>query len=315
SEMNMTVNRTFIESKVYSSFDVVIDPKSINTGSLPLNITTSNLSTVDTLCVGFGGQDNISDKAVGVHCWTVFGPPNITERGIEQTLYGCAAAVKASVKIINMESNSMGNINVLVKQTVSMNWYIENGSLNVTGENIPNNSMIGNIADAQTASVAGITIYTIAGSLDSQDLSSYRADGVGNLALLQQWKEQGTTEEGINSMFQRQMTDILVNMVTPTGQAMISGPIQVMIEKTCYDICFGIQNYIAIILLIMILYLLFVSTINDESAKSLSIKQIVRQMDLGRAILNTLDYLEASAANASDWEKIDGQKFISLSNK
>ncbi|CAG8688064.1 1265_t:CDS:1, partial [Dentiscutata erythropus] len=223
-EMNMTVNGTFIESQAYSGFDVVFDPKSINTGSLPFNDTASNLSTANILCSGFGGQDNIGDKAVGVQCWTVFGPPNITERGIEQTLYGCAAAVKASVEIINMQSNSTGDINVLGKQTVPMNWYIENASLNVSdmdpwwggvepGENIPNNSMIvsqdslwlpaggtflwGAAADAQTAGVAGITIYTMTGSLDSQDTSGYRADGVGNLALLQQWKDQGTTEEGM----------------------------------------------------------------------------------------------------------------------
>ncbi|CAG8729574.1 24312_t:CDS:1 [Dentiscutata erythropus] len=341
-QLNMTVNGTFIESNVFNDVEVVIDPKSINTGNLPLNVTTSNVTEASILCAGFGGQDTIRDKIVGVHCWTVFGPPNITERGIEQALYGCAAAVKASVEIINVQSNSTGDINVLGKQTVPMNWYIENASLNITdmdlwwggvepGENIPNNSMIvsqdslwlpagssfllGSTGDAQSAGVAGIASYIMANSLNSQYISGYRADGVGNLALLQQWKDQGTTEEGMGSMFQRQMTDILVNMVTPTGQATISGPIQVMIEKTCYDILFGVQYCITMILLIMLLCLLFASTINGENAKSLSIKQIVRQMDLGRAILNTLDYSEASAANASDWEKIDGLKFISLSNK
>ncbi|CAG8752581.1 20094_t:CDS:1, partial [Gigaspora margarita] len=79
----------------------------------------------------FGGQDSVSDKAVGVKCWTVFSPPNITEKGIEQTLYGCAATVKASVEVIIMQSNSTGDINVLGKQIVPMNWYIENANLNV----------------------------------------------------------------------------------------------------------------------------------------------------------------------------------------
>ncbi|RIB29461.1 hypothetical protein C2G38_2238906 [Gigaspora rosea] len=340
-QMNMTVNGTFIESNVYSDLSVSSDPKSIS-DSLPYSINTTNISSANILCAGFGGQDNISDKSVGVKCWTVFGPPNITERGIEQILYGCAAAVKASVDVINMQSNSTGDINVLGKQTIPINWYIENANLNVTdmdpwwggvepGESIPNNSMFvsndslwlpaggsflwGVTADAQTAGIAGITINTMTGNLDSQGINGYRADGVGNLALLQQWKEKGITEEGMSDMFRRQMTDILVNMVTPTGQATISGPIQVIIAKTCYDLCYGIQYYIAMILLIILLCLLFASTINSENAKSLPIKQIVQQMDLGRAILNTLDHSEASTANTSDWEKIDGQKFISLSNK
>ncbi|CAG8479160.1 7083_t:CDS:2 [Dentiscutata erythropus] len=46
-----------------------------------------------------------------------------------QKLYRCVAAVKASVEVINMQSNLTSNINVLDKQ---MNCYIENTSLNVT---------------------------------------------------------------------------------------------------------------------------------------------------------------------------------------
>ncbi|KAF0410286.1 hypothetical protein F8M41_008293 [Gigaspora margarita] len=339
-QMNMTVNGTLIESKNYSDLSV-FEPKSISS-NLPYSINITNLTSADISCAGFGGADKIADKLVGVKCWTLFGPPNITERGIEQTLYGCAAAVKASVEIINMESNSTDEINVLDRQTIPMNWYIENSNLNVSdidpwwggvepGENMPNNSMIvsenslwlpaggtfigGVPADAQTASAIGTAINTMTNSLDSQSVSGYRADGIGNLALLQQWKKEGTTEEGINGMFRRQITDILVNMVTPTNQATINGPIQIMIEKTCYNLCYGIQYYIAIILLIMLLCLLLASFINGENARSLSIKQVVQQMDLGRAILNTLDDSEAYSANASNWEKIDGRKFLSLSNK
>ncbi|CAG8557847.1 15423_t:CDS:2 [Gigaspora rosea] len=89
-------------------------------------VSIQQISSANILCVKFGGQDSVSDKAVGFKCWTVFGPPNITERGIEQTLNGCAATVKASVEVIIMQSNSTGDINVLGKQNVPMNWYIEN---------------------------------------------------------------------------------------------------------------------------------------------------------------------------------------------
>ncbi|CAG8769942.1 12413_t:CDS:1, partial [Racocetra fulgida] len=198
-QMNMTLNGTFIESKEFSDL-TILEPKSI-TNSLPYSINTTNITTANILCSGFGGQDKIANKIVGVKCWELFGPPNITERGIEQTLYGCAGAVKASVEVINLQSNSTGDINVLNKQTVPTKWYIENGNLNITdmdpwwggvelGVNIPNNSMSvsenslwlpaggtflwGVTADAQTAGVAGIVLNTMTDFDNS--INGYRAN-------------------------------------------------------------------------------------------------------------------------------------------
>ncbi|CAG8502413.1 6916_t:CDS:1 [Ambispora gerdemannii] len=335
--MNMTANGNFFESPAYR----VLEPKSVNSvqkfADLSLSSNLTNLfSNADIRCAGYGGSDSVAMNIVGVKCWTLFGSPKVTARGIEQIMYSCASAVKASLKDIELQSNEQKQISVMNMQTIPAQWYIEKANLNISdmkpwwggvksGENIPNNSILvsenslwlpagssfiwSGGDDAQAGSTAiGVALSIIT---DFEDIiSGYRGDGIGNLALLQQWKDEGSTEEGMSRIFQRQWTDVMVNMVSPTKQAKVTGPTQFVIEKTCYDIRFAIQYYIAIVGLLI---LLCVCMANTKRTNSLSrMKQIVRQMDLGRAILNTQYPKEASTADSSTWIKTDGRKLISM---
>ncbi|CAG8691614.1 1851_t:CDS:2, partial [Ambispora gerdemannii] len=105
-------------------------------------------------CAGYGDADSVAMNIVGVKYWTLFGSPKVTARGIEQILYSCASAVKASVKIIKLQYNRQ-------KQISGVN------------------------SDAQTSGVIGITLNIII-NFDSNATNDYRRDGIGNLTLLQQ---------------------------------------------------------------------------------------------------------------------------------
>ncbi|CAG8560593.1 14468_t:CDS:2 [Ambispora leptoticha] len=338
-QMNMTTNGNFLKSSVYKS---IREPKTIETFDLffflRLDFNSTLESDMKIRCAGFGYEDNVADNIVGVKCWTLLGPPKITERGVEQILYACAGAVEASVKVIELQSDEQKQISVLYMQTIPAHWYIEKANNSISymdpwwggvkfGEKIPNNSILvsnnslwlptgksfswGTSADAQTAGVPGtaLNIITDFSGNDIYGYRSYRGDGIRNLALLQQWKEEGTSEEGINRMFQRQWTDIVVNMVFPTSQTKVTGPIQFMMHKTCYDMRFAMQYYIAIIGLIIILC---VELTNHRRNSLTRIKQIIRQMDLGRAILNTQAIADASTADSSEWVKADGKKLLEM---
>ncbi|CAG8516891.1 13460_t:CDS:2 [Ambispora leptoticha] len=314
-QMNMTTNGNFLESSVYNLNFTTEAPKTIQTflldNFLGLNFNSSLGSNLEIRCEGFGGKDNVADNIVGVKCWALFGPPKITERGIEQILYTCASAVEASVKVIELQSDDQKQISVLNTQTIPAQWYIEKANLKISdmnpwwggvksGENIPNNSILvsnnslwlpaggsfiwGTSADAQTVDVPGIALKIIL-DVNGEDISrGYRGDGIGNLALLQQWKEEGISEEGISRMFQRQWTDIVINMVSPTSEAKVT----------------------AIIGLIIILCVALTNHTNSLTR----VKQIVRQMDLGRAILNMQNTADASTSDSSEWEKTDGKKLL-----
>ena len=171
-----------------------------------------------------------------------------------------------------------------------MNWYIEKADLNITdidpwwggvefGETIPNNSLLvsenslllpagsGDIfstnADAYTSPAPAIAVGIIVNLKDN--LKGYRGDGIGNLALLQQWKEEGLTEEGISHMYKRQWNDIMINMVTPTREAKINGTIQLTLDKTCYNPYFSLQYLISIVGLIIIICIFIATIINVNS--------------------------------------------------
>ncbi|CAG8656601.1 1574_t:CDS:2, partial [Racocetra fulgida] len=175
--MNMTSNGTFIKSKGFGA-SPISEPKSISSTNELLN-GINNTDIYQTQCEGFGHIDTIADKTVGI---------------------------KSSVEVINMQTNTMSKINVLDKQTIPMKWYIENANLNINDMypwwgGAGNTFYWGFTTDAQTAGIAGLAINIMLNNLvndDLLDLTDYRADGIGNLALLQQWKEKGTTEEGIS---------------------------------------------------------------------------------------------------------------------
>ncbi|CAG8712408.1 19954_t:CDS:2 [Cetraspora pellucida] len=291
-QINMTANENLLESPIYnvSYFD-------------PRSISIYNINYTDELsCMGFGGRNNISGK-------------------------GCASAIKASVNVIETQSNSTGTINIVNKNISPTRWNIENdGDSYIVdmelwwggvefGENIPNNtgaSSFGLTSDAQAAGAATISLTLMIDSFTGGEFNGYQGNGIGNLALLQQWRKEGTTEEGISRMFKRQLTDIMTNMVTPTSQAKIISLIQLMVDKTCHDLYYATQFYIAIIGIIMLCVLLINIIIdkNDKKAKivvPLTIKQIALYMDLGRVIIsmymsvNNKD-IKARSMKSSDWE-------------
>ncbi|CAJ0756680.1 7259_t:CDS:2 [Entrophospora sp. SA101] len=212
---------------------------------------------------------------------------------IEQTLYSCASVVEAS-----------GTLNI-----AEMNpWW---GGVEF-GEKLPNNSFLvsentlllpagtSNIwdIDANAASAPVIAVDMMRKLEDS--LKGYRGDGIGNLALLQQWKEEGLTEKDISGMYKRQWNDIMINMVTPTNQAKIVGTTQFTVNKTCYDVQFATQYLIAMFGLIIIFYILLASLRNVDAFNSLiKIRHVVQQMDLGKVIINVLEYGEANTVGPS----------------
>jgi hypothetical protein len=335
-KFNMTNNGDYLESPSYS---VSLLPKTIDKYYLPelpkiLPNDDDNLA-LDISCEGYGGIDNVAENIVGVKCWKLLGPPKLTARGTEQILYGCASMTEASVDIIELQSNATKEINIMNKQTIPMQWYIEKSNLSIRdmnpwwggvefGEKIPNNSALisennlllpagdtylsGSGADAQGSNVIGASSFIM--SEINYDIYGYSGDGNGNLALLNQWKEEGTTEEGISRMFQRQWTDIMINMVTPTNDANIIGQIQILTDKTCYDLRYATQYFIAIIGLIIVM---LVSIINIRGTRPLTtVKHIVQQMDLGRVILNLQGRAEDGTANNSKWLKTDSKKLISM---
>ncbi|CAJ0761515.1 11669_t:CDS:2, partial [Entrophospora sp. SA101] len=278
-ELNMTANGTFFESPVLKvNFE---EPKTVNSGK-SLN-------------------------------------------RIEQTLYSCASVVEASVKTIKLQSSITGSTNVIDVQTIPAQWYIEKGTLNIAemnpwwggvefGEKLPNNSLLvskntlllpagaSNIwsinANANAASAPAMAVDMMRKLEDS--LKGYRGDGIGNLALLQQWKEEGLTEKDISGMYKRQWNDIMINMVTPTNQAKIVGTTQFTVNKTCYDVQFATQYLIAMFGLIIIFYILLASLRNVDAFNSLiKIRHVVQQMDLGKVIINVLEYGEANTVGPS----------------
>nr|CAG8606195.1 15558_t:CDS:2 [Entrophospora candida] len=346
--LNMTANGTFFESPVLG--DDFMEPRTVKSEitlegyfnyNNSINIDSTLRLDAEILCEGYDGGDNISENIVGVNCWTLLGFPIHTTRGIEQTLYSCASVVEASIKTIKLQSSTTGAINVTDVQTIPAQWYIEKGVLNITdmdpwwggvefGEKLPNNSLLvsentlllpaggsniwGLNADANAASAPAIAMHKMFSLEDNLD--GYKADGIGNLGLLQQWKENGLTGKGISGMYQRQWNDIMINMVTPTNQAKIVGTVQFTMEKTCYDPRFAIQYFVAMIGLIIIFCILLASLTNVVSFNSLTkIRHVVRQMDLGRAILNVQGYGEASTVGSSKWVKIDGKKLMLLGEK
>lgn len=337
-KFNLTNNGNYLESSAYS---LLTSPETINKYSLPElpKILTSDDDdddlAIDISCDGFGGIDNLADNIVGVKCWKLLGPPKLTASGTEQILYGCASMVEASVNIIELQTNATKEINIVNKQTIPAQWYIEKSNVSIRdmdtwwggvefGEKVPNNSAIvsennlllpagtaffsGNGDGAQSASAIGGSSFFM--SNINFDVYGYNGDGTGNLALLNQWKEEGTTEEGISRMFQRQWTDIMINMVTPTNDAKIIGQVQIMKDKTCYDLRYATQYFIAIIGLIIII---LISLIKIKETRSLTtVKHIVQQMDLGRVILNLQGRSEAGTDKNSIWIKIDSKKLISM---
>nr|CAG8621831.1 3515_t:CDS:1 [Entrophospora candida] len=339
-ELNMTANGTFFESPVLKvNF---MEPKTVNSGKSFDGYFDYNVKFNSTLslnaeirCKGYGGADNVTENVVGVDCWTLLGFPIHTTRGIEQTLYSCASVVEASVKTIKFQSSTTGATNVTDVQTIPAQWYIEKGALNITdmdpwwggiefGEKLPNNSLLvsentlllpagasniwGTNADANAASAPAIAVHMMISLEDS--VNGYRGDGIGNLALLQQWKKEGLTEKGISGMYKRQWNDIMINMVTPTNQAKIVGSTQFTTEKTCYDIRFATQYLIAMFGLIII-FCIFLASLSSFNSL-IKIKHVIRQMDLGRAILNVQGCGEANTVGSSRWVKIDGKKLILL---
>nr|CAG8618402.1 12431_t:CDS:2 [Entrophospora candida] len=281
-----------------------------------LKLTLS--SEAELLCQRHDGQNNISQHIIGVNCWTLLGFPMHTTRGIEQTFYSCASIIEAGVKTIKLQSSTTGEINVTDVQTIPAQWYIENGGLGIIiadmnpwwggvefGEKLPNNSLLvsentlllpvgaSNVfssSDANAASAPGNAINTMIGLYDM--LAGYQAD------------ENGLTEEGISGMYQRQCNDIMINMVTPTNQAKIVSTAQFTIDKTCYDLFFAAQYFVAMIGLIMIFCILLASLMNVGSFNALTkIGHVVRKMDLGRAILNAQGYGESSTVGSSKWVK------------
>lgn len=174
-----------------------------------------------------------------------------------------------TVNIIELQSNATKEINIVNRQTIPAQWYIEKSNINIRdmdpwwggvelGEKVPNNSAVvrennlllpagnaffsGSGDGAQSAAAIGASSFFM--SKINFDVYGYNGDGTGNLALLNQWKEEGTTEEGISRMFQRQWTDIMINMVTPTNDAKIISQVQIMTDKTCYDLCYATQYFI-----------------------------------------------------------------------
>ncbi|CAG8748817.1 7194_t:CDS:1, partial [Dentiscutata heterogama] len=150
-------------------------------------------------------------------------------------------------------------------------------------------SIWGQTLDAQAASAA-IILMNFMTEFTIGEYYGYQANGIGNLALLQQWRNEGTTEEGISRVFKRQWTDIMTMMVTHTSQAKIAGPIQLLVDKTCYNLYHATQFYIAIVGIMIMLCVSMINIKNDKKdnkAKSvipLTIEQIVQYMNLGRII-------------------------------
>ncbi|CAJ0758052.1 930_t:CDS:2 [Entrophospora sp. SA101] len=327
-ELNMTANGTFFESPVLKvNFE---EPKTVNSGKslnsyfdYDVKFNSTLTSAAEIRCERYGRKDNLTENIVGVDCWTLLGFPVHTKQGIEQTLYSCASVVEASVKTIKLQSSITGSTNVIDVQTIPAQWYIEKGTLNIAemnpwwggvefGEKLPNNSFLvsentlllpagtSNIwdIDANAASAPVIAVDMMRKLEDS--LKGYRGDGIGNLALLQQWKEEGLTEKDISGMYKRQWNDIMINMVTPTNQAKIVGTTQFTVNKTCYDVQFATQYLIAMFGLIIIFYILLASLRNVDAFNSLiKIRHVVQQMDLGKVIINVLEYGEANTVGPS----------------
>ncbi len=76
----------------------------------------------------------------------------------------------------------------------------------------------------------------------------------------------------------------MVNMITPTYQTEIIGSIQLVIEKTCYDLCYAIQFYLTTLRLIVI-FCIFIINIKGLNLFT-KIKSTVQKMDLGKVVLN-----------------------------
>ncbi|CAJ0894670.1 5921_t:CDS:2 [Entrophospora sp. SA101] len=288
-ELNMTANGTFFESPVLKvNFE---EPKTVNSGKSLNSYFDSDVKFNSTLSL--------------------------------YALIDCASVVEASVKTIKLQSSITGSTNVIDVQTIPAQWYIEKGTLNIAemnpwwggvefGEKLPNNSFLvsentlllpagtSNIwdIDANAASAPVIAVDMMRKLEDS--LKGYRGDGIGNLALLQQWKEEGLTEKDISGMYKRQWNDIMINMVTPTNQAKIVGTTQFTVNKTCYDVQFATQYLIAMFGLIIIFYILLASLRNVDAFNSLiKIRHVVQQMDLGKVIINVLEYGEANTVGPS----------------
>ncbi|CAJ0848225.1 832_t:CDS:2 [Entrophospora sp. SA101] len=290
-ELNMTANGTFFESPVLKvNFE---EPKTVNSGKSLNSYFDSDVKFNSTLSL--------------------------------YALIDCASVVEASVKTIKLQSSITGSTNVIDVQTIPAQWYIEKGTLNIAemnpwwggvefGEKLPNNSLLvskntlllpagaSNIwsinANANAASAPAMAVDMMRKLEDS--LKGYRGDGIGNLALLQQWKEEGLTEKDISGMYKRQWNDIMINMVTPTNQAKIVGTTQFTVNKTCYDVQFATQYLIAMFGLIIIFYILLASLRNVDAFNSLiKIRHVVQQMDLGKVIINVLEYGEANTVGPS----------------
>ncbi|CAH1760896.1 12670_t:CDS:2 [Entrophospora sp. SA101] len=288
-KLNMTANGTFFESPVLKvNFE---EPKTVNSGKSLNSYFDSDVKFNSTLSL--------------------------------YALIDCASVVEASVKTIKLQSSITGSTNVIDVQTIPAQWYIEKGTLNIAemnpwwggvefGEKLPNNSFLvsentlllpagtSNIwdIDANAASAPVIAVDMMRKLEDS--LKGYRGDGIGNLALLQQWKEEGLTEKDISGMYKRQWNDIMINMVTPTNQAKIVGTTQFTVNKTCYDVQFATQYLIAMFGLIIIFYILLASLRNVDAFNSLiKIRHVVQQMDLGKVIINVLEYGEANTVGPS----------------
>ncbi|CAJ0916299.1 4170_t:CDS:2 [Entrophospora sp. SA101] len=318
----------------------------VSENTLLLPAGTSNIWDIDANAasapvIAVDMMHNLTENIVGVDCWTLLGFPVHTKQGIEQTLYSCASVVEASVKTIKLQSSITGSTNVIDVQTIPAQWYIEKGTLNIAemnpwwggvefGEKLPNNSLLvskntlllpagaSNIwsinANANAASAPAMAVDMMRKLEDS--LKGYRGDGIGNLALLQQWKEEGVIEKGISGIYKRQWNNIMINMVTPTNRAKIIGTTQFTVNKTCYDVRFATQYLIAVFGLIIIFCILLASLRNEGVFNSLiKIRHVVQQMDLGRAILNAQGCEEANIADSSQWVKIDGKKLMLLGEK
>ncbi|CAJ0848254.1 837_t:CDS:2 [Entrophospora sp. SA101] len=258
-ELNMTANGTFFESPVLKVN--FEEPKTVNSGKSLNSYFDSDVKFNSTLSL--------------------------------YALIDCASVVEAS-----------GTLNI-----AEMNpWW---GGVEF-GEKLPNNSFLvsentlllpagtSNIwdIDANAASAPVIAVDMMRKLEDS--LKGYRGDGIGNLALLQQWKEEGLTEKDISGMYKRQWNDIMINMVTPTNQAKIVGTTQFTVNKTCYDVQFATQYLIAMFGLIIIFYILLASLRNVDAFNSLiKIRHVVQQMDLGKVIINVLEYGEANTVGPS----------------
>ncbi|CAJ0646013.1 1513_t:CDS:2 [Entrophospora sp. SA101] len=291
----MMLNVTSIQKEGYGIIDtmvvdhgyVVINNTDINSPYIKLNMTANGtFFESPVLKVNFEEPKTVnSGKSLNSYF--------DSDVKFNSTLSFCASVVEAS-----------GTLNI-----AEMNpWW---GGVEF-GEKLPNNSFLvsentlllpagtSNIwdIDANAASAPVIAVDMMRKLEDS--LKGYRGDGIGNLALLQQWKEEGLTEKDISGMYKRQWNDIMINMVTPTNQAKIVGTTQFTVNKTCYDVQFATQYLIAMFGLIIIFYILLASLRNVDAFNSLiKIRHVVQQMDLGKVIINVLEYGEANTVGPS----------------